>query len=344
MEGDWPSRNTDRKLPILDMKVWTREDGTLLYQHYEKSVSSKTVIDRNSGHPESCKRSVHTQEIIRRLLNCSHRLDWQEDVTPYINEYMRRMKRAGYGEKYRKGVLAAALGIVNRKWQDHNNGIRPIFRPKDWNKEERKERKQRNKTDWATKGGHIAPIFVPATPRGELAKEMKKVADVEARDGIHFKIVEMGGRTIKSELQRSNPTATPGCNKDDCLACKTGGRGKGGQCHRNNVNYKISCGLCPEGRRAVYIGETSRNLYTRAKQHKGNKDEESSFMRKHMEDCHRGEEEDFRAEVTNTNKDCLTRLVREGVLIRRCQDPLLNTRSEWHQPSLYRVQAEVVRE
>ena len=40
MEGDTPSRNGDGKLPILDMKTWTDNTGTILYQHYEKPVSS----------------------------------------------------------------------------------------------------------------------------------------------------------------------------------------------------------------------------------------------------------------------------------------------------------------
>ena len=114
--------------------------------------------------------------------------------------------------------------------------------------------------------------------------------------GIRFKIVEVGGRTLKSELQRSNPTATPGCDKEDCLGC-TVERGKGGKCHKNNVNYEIECHLCPEGNRPVYIGETSRNLYTRCKEHissersqgnNHNEDNESSFVRKHMETSHAG--------------------------------------------------------
>ena len=75
MEGDWPSKNEDKKMPILDMKVWVDESGTVLYEHYEKKVSSKTVLNAKSAHSANCKRSVHTQEILRRLLNTSHRLD-----------------------------------------------------------------------------------------------------------------------------------------------------------------------------------------------------------------------------------------------------------------------------
>ena len=121
-------------------------------------------------------------------------------------------------------------------------------------------------------------------------------------------------------------------------------RGKGGQCHRNNVNYEVECQLCPETERAVYIGETARNLYTRATEHKYREDDESSFMKRHMKECHEGEEGSFNARVTHTNRDCMTRQVREGVLIRRCCRNVMNTKSEWFQPPIFRVQSEVVRE
>ena len=345
MEADTPSRNSDGKLPILEMKVWTDENGILLYQHYEKPVSSKTVMHSQSAHSSMCKRGVHTQEVLRRLLNCSQSLSWEADVAPVITEYMSRMKVAGYRERYRKDVLKHALNIYDKKWEDHNSGIRPIFRPKDWHREERKSAKERKRHEWATKGGYIAPIFVPSTPGSELMKRMRQVVDRESKKELRFKIVEMGGRTLKSELQKSNPTATPGCEEKDCLGCRAE-KGKGGQCHRNNVNYQIECQLCPEDNRAVYIGETARNMYTRGTEHMymHQRQDDSSFISRHMDQCHEGLEPDLLARVTHTNSDCLTRQVREGVHIRRCQRTILNTKSEWFQPSVYRVQSEVVRD
>ena len=70
---------------------------------------------------------------------------------------------------------------------------------------------------------------------------------------------------------------------------------------------------------------------------------EGSFMRKHMEEKHRGEVSQFRPRVTHSNRDCLTRQVREGVLIRHNSN-VLNTKSEWHLPALFRINNEVVRE
>ena len=73
--------------------------------------------------------------------------------------------------------------------------------------------------------------------------------------------------------------------------------------------------------------------------------EEGSFMVKHLQQYHNGEGEknDFAAKVTHTNKDCLTRQIREGVLIKNRGVNIMNTRSKWHQPSLFRVQSEVIR-
>ena len=134
-------------------------------------------------------------------------------------------------------------------------------------------------------------------------KMMKKVAEEEAKEGIRFKIMEVGGRTIKRELQRSNPTATPGCTESDCIACSME-RDKGGDCRKNNVNYEIECQLCPEGKKHVYIGETSRNLYTRGKEHLNNNrnretvgDDGVSFMHRHMEEQHKGQQNNTTKEV-----------------------------------------------
>ena len=45
------------------------------------------------------------------------------------------------------------------------------------------------------------------------------------------------------------------------------------------------------------------------------------------------------AKVTGIYKDCLTRQITEGVDIRRCTAILMNTKAEWHQPPIWRVQS-----
>ena len=81
----------------------------------------------------------------------------------------------------------------------------------------------------STKGGQIvkAPIFVPTTPGGTLLNMMRQVAEAESKEGIRFKIMEVGYKTVKRTLQRSNPTGTPECKDEDCIACKKRGEKKG---------------------------------------------------------------------------------------------------------------------
>ena len=126
----------------------------------------------------------------------------------------------------------------------------------------RVEEEKRKRLNWSTRGGEVAPIFVPPTPNSELALELKRIAENEAECGVKFKIIETGERTVKSLLQKSNPTASPGCTDARCLACLPGS-GEGGNCRASGTNYEMECQLCPEGWRSKYIGESSRNLDTR---------------------------------------------------------------------------------
>ena len=84
--------------------------------------------------------------------------------------------------------------------------------------------------------------MVNATPGGELVKRHKGVI-MKNPGPVKIKIMEQGGRQVKSILQRTNPGKTKECNKQDCLACKQG-KGKGGDCRKNNVGYELVRDLC----------------------------------------------------------------------------------------------------
>ena len=119
-------------------------------------------------------------------------------------------------------------------------------------------------------------------------------------------------------------------------------------CLKSNIQYQLECGLCTEEEKGVYIGESSRNLYTRSKEHLGKyrskKRQSDSFMKKHQDEHHGGGEADFRARVTGVFRDSLSRQVSEGVHIRWGGRSILNSKSEWHQPALWRVQSELMRD
>jgi hypothetical protein len=350
MEEDYPSKNENRKLAILDMTVWLDISSHLVYQHYEKPTASKRVLSEQSGQSTACKKSVHVRELVRRLLNTSSKLDWDSMTAPILTEYMGRMLVAGYDEGYRRSCLGHALRIYDSMVLDDIEGKRPIHRPRDWNREERRIDKKNKKYTWSTKGGYIAPILVPATPNSELVHLLQKVAEEEAIPGLKFKVLETGGVTVKHKIQKSNPLASPGCIDNNCLACKRG-RGEGGPCRKSNVGYQMECILCDDAAaqnnnqdcRTTYIGETSRNIYSRGKEHmyKYNSANPDSFMWKHQQEVHDCLQAAFNTRVTGSFRDCLTRQVAEGVAIRRCKTAVLNSKSEWHQPSLWKVRSEL---
>ena len=293
-----------------------------------------------------CKRNVHVRELVRRITNTSTKLDWNSFVAPCLTDYMRRMQLSDYDVKFRKATLLSAVRIWDRMVLEQEQGVRPISRPANWDRVGRRRRKVEKRHNWSANGGYIAPIFVPATPGGELAKELKEIADKEAVAGMKFKIVETGGTAVKHTVQSSNPTATPGCPYNDCLACKHG-RGGGGRCLKSNVQYQLGCRMCNEEEKGLYIGESSRNLYTRSKEHlskySSRKRRADSFIKIHQDEHHGGAEADFEAKVTGTFRDALSRQVSEGVHIRRGGRSILNSKSEWHQPALWRVQSELIR-
>ena len=185
---------------------------------------------------------------------------------------------------------------------------------------------------------------MPPSPIGELARSLREIANHEIEAGVKFKIIETGGKTIESQVQLSNPTATTGCDRHDCLPCQTG-RGTGGNCSKSNIVYAMECQLCPDDSKCVYLGESSRNLYSRTKEHLSNYSNRKpkSFILKHQQKKHNGQPGNFNAKVIASYNDCLSRQVSEGVRIRRCENEILNSKTEWHQPPLWRVQADLMR-
>ena len=144
MEVDTCDDHPDEK---LTMKCWIDSDGFAVYQHYEKDVSIKLVISSRSAHSGNCKRSVHINELVRRMCNTSRLLDWDQFVVPVLNDYMLRMARAGYHQEYRKNVLLNAFAVYDSKVKKHIDGDCPINRPPGYKKVERRKAKIQKKRD-----------------------------------------------------------------------------------------------------------------------------------------------------------------------------------------------------
>ena len=92
-------------------------------------------------------------------MNTSTKLDWDMYVAPELSEYMKRMQVAGYDQRYRKSTLLSAIRIHDKMIMEHEQGTVPLHRPRNWQPEERRNKKRNKRHNWAKRGGYIAPIL-----------------------------------------------------------------------------------------------------------------------------------------------------------------------------------------
>ena len=141
------------------------------------------------------KRTSLTQELIRRLLNCSKELPCLRR-RKHLNNFMQLLKNSGYNQKFRSELLKSGLNGYNKILKAERDGVRPVYRPRGWNETARWLAKRRKKNNW------LGPfwkscIFVPPTPGSELKKLMQsKEEEMRAggRETYPIKIIETAGK------------------------------------------------------------------------------------------------------------------------------------------------------
>ena len=164
----------------------------------------------------------------------------------------------------------------------------------------------KKKADWFKKGGYETVVFIPTTPNSILKKKYEQQINAT---NVKMKVVERRGTTLLSSLQKTKPLRRK-C-KDDCMVCAscTNGRDRNSKCRKENVTYEIVCKICQKN----YVGETARNLKTRANEH----DYKTSVMKNHFEENHKDQnpsKETVSIKVTATYKTALSidRQISEG--------------------------------
>ena len=335
---DCPSKNQDRKLPILDVKMWVEKEqngkSTIMHEFYQKDMSSKHVVHSRSGMSTQQKRTILTQEALRILQRCSENLN--EKITKeHLSEFSRKMQFSGYEQKFREEVLRSALTAYERMREKDEKGEKPIYRDRQWKRKERKQEKREKKRTWHKKDGSETVVFIPATPNSELKKQYEKVIKDSK---VNMKVIEKRGHTLQNMLQKSRPTLKRKCKEEDeCLVCESGGKG---DCKKENVTYEISCNKCKK----VYIGETCKNAYTRGKQHKNQlqtQDKDSVLYRHNQQDHHQEETTTttFKMNVLQSHRSALCRQITEAVKIDKTpNDKLINNKAEWGHNKVVKMQ------
>ena len=222
LEVEYPSKNPDKKLPILDLKFWVEQRereiqgsnqmvSVIVYEFYTKEIASKALIKARSAMSASVRRTVLSQAVLRVLLNCSPLLPWA-NVVGKVEEMVLRMQYSEYNKKFRYEVVDSAVKAYRARQEAELKGERPMHRLKGWRKDEREAEKSGKRDDWYKRGGDEAVIFVLATPGSQLRKKYQS----EIRNqGYKIKVVEKTGTTLKEVLQKSNPFKQRRCGRED---------------------------------------------------------------------------------------------------------------------------------
>ena len=302
----------------------------------------------------SQKRTILTQECLRRLRNTKIELG-EEVQRLHLNRFMLKLKNSGYSQKFRTEILDSGLKAFEKMVEDDRNGVKPMYRSKEWNYEERKMFKEKKKVTWwntdKSKTQYKSVLFVTPTPGGVLAKQLqKREEELNKNTEERIKIVEKGGLKIKDILGSKNPFKTPNCTEKICPLCtmselvESSSEDRKIPCTTNNVGYRWLCLTCKDRDIVkVYEGETARSARLRGGEHLKDfeKKRDKSVLYKHKMSDHPHENVKFKMEITKKFKDALTRQANEAVRISsRPSHEVLNSKSEFNHPPLNRVVVE----
>ena len=258
-------------------------------------------------------------------------------------QWAHKLRRSGYTATFCHQVISAALRKWNRMCSEAERGVRPIHRPREWRRKDRKLAKVEKKSNWhQSKPGQVsAPLILDPVP-GDMLEKMKTLCEqFQERHGIKVVICPRAGSSVRTDA-KPDPLRKLGCNREECLPCKSADK-SGGDCEKNSVTYKITCQTCLQaGRITTYEGETGRNAFTRGIEHQQGlrQKSEKSALWKHCVLEHSSQEAEFSMQVIMSHTSCLGRQVHEAVRITRTEaEIILNSKSEFHQAPLVRVVA-----
>ena len=134
------------------------------------------------------------------------------------------------------------------------------------------------KANWFKKSGATGVFKLPATLGSRLATAVQVVLDtVPGPRGSRGRTQERPGSSVKSVLVTTNPFPRASCGRKYC-PWTAKGQDCRERCYRENVGYAARCKRCHTTKvaqgveekkveDAVYLGESSNTLPTRAEQH-----------------------------------------------------------------------------
>ena len=202
-----------------------------------------------------------------------------------------------------------------------------------------------------------AVLFVENSKEGELAKGLRNVIErIKHILGYTIKVVERSGTPLRLMFPLTKIKEGKECGRDDCTTCMQESKGeKVPPCKKRSVMYENICLRCNPGAGgeenkkvtpptyppSIYVGETSKSMYERAKQHWADyrAGHEDSHILKHQVLHHGGSESPkFHFRPVKFYQSALGRQIAEAVRIEMMgEDVVLNSKSEFNRSKIGRL-------
>ena len=302
---------------------------------------------RNSGYGLD-----QIRKIILNGIKCYEKKLWESRTI--LGRKLHRTSAQSHGLRQRKKILGKTewfgkkkkdVGLIPEKAQ-----TQPRAR-----KKQKTLKSKSNPPQQKAKVKTRTVIFVEQTRNGQLAKDIRQVlTGMENILGFRTKVVERTGTSMKQAFSNTNPWSGEACGRVDCVTYMQGGEEKP-SCTTRNLVYENICLKCnPEASKkgelvqhntevpSIYVGETSRSIKERAKEHWDSyrsKNQDSHILKHH--EIHHGSQGEpaFIMKVVKFHRSALSRQVGEAIRILK-RGVVLNNRSEFNRCSISRLTLE----
>ena len=153
---------TDGFLPTLDTQTKVMDSGEILYKFYMKPMSNNILIQYGTALPKNTIFASLRQEIVRRMLNTSRTLDWDERLA-VVENFIQQLVNSKHTFSFIKALTLQGLTkykyMVERSLLPKTDPkFMPLYRLRQFREADRKIKKYVDSSTWF-RGYELYDIF-----------------------------------------------------------------------------------------------------------------------------------------------------------------------------------------
>ena len=273
-------------LPTLDFQTKVLESGEIMFKFFSKPMANNITIQQGTGLSKNVVFSSLRQELVRRMVNCSIKLDWDERLE-IVRDFVQLLINSGHKFSFIKSLTLQAITrfkymIRRSKLDPGDKKFRPLYRARSFDYVKRKVSKMVEPMTWF-RGGQIYDTFKNGW-KAKINKKRNQISQTkydhssekeiaatmfipQSRSSLLIKYIEEEEKKIESDMdwriklieQSGFPLGLAfipkfpligGCPRGvECSLCENTGI----KCSKKGVVYKASCLWCKYGTPADVI-------------------------------------------------------------------------------------------